>query len=90
MCLAVPGKIVSIFDEHGISMAQIDYAGTRATACMEYLPDANVGDYAIVHAGFAIHLLDTQEAQKSFDTWNQLIEKNREMGSDIYGNPLET
>ena len=62
MCLGVPGKVLETFDANGVRMAMIDFGGVRKETCLEYLPDLAVGDYAIVHVGFAITKLDEQAA----------------------------
>jgi hydrogenase expression/formation protein HypC len=63
MCLAIPSKVVSIENE----MAVIDVDGVTRTASLLLVPDAVVGDYVIVHAGFAIHTLDEKTALESLD-----------------------
>lgn len=80
MCLAVPGKVIEIFEDGGLKMANIDYGGVTHKACVEYIPEIEVGQYTIVHAGFAISILDEEEAQKSFEAWEELIRKSREAG----------
>ncbi len=75
MCLAVPGKIIEIFDEASLKMGRIDYDGTINKACLEYVPEAEIGQYALVHAGFAISVLNEEEAQKSLAAWQELQEK---------------
>ena len=65
MCLAIPGKVLEKFEENGLVMGLIDYAGTRNQACLIYTPEAGVGTYVIVHAGFALQVLDEDEAQAS-------------------------
>ncbi|UCD38946.1 MAG: HypC/HybG/HupF family hydrogenase formation chaperone [Fidelibacterota bacterium] len=80
MCLAIPGKVVEIYEEAGLQMGRLDYGGVINKACLAYLPEIKVGDYAIVHAGFAISLLDEEEAQKSFAAWQEMIEKARAAG----------
>ena len=65
MCLAVPGKVLEINDENGLPMALIDYAGTRNKACLSYTPEAAIGDFVIVHAGFALQILNQEEADAS-------------------------
>ncbi len=65
MCLAIPGKIVELFEENGLPMAVVDYAGTRNTACLSYTPEAAAGSYVLVHAGFALQELNEEEAQAS-------------------------
>lgn len=75
MCLAVPGKIIEIFEEASLKMGRIDYDGTINKACLEYVPEAEIGQYALVHAGFAISVLNEEEAQKSLAAWQELQEK---------------
>ncbi|MFQ5605021.1 MAG: HypC/HybG/HupF family hydrogenase formation chaperone [bacterium] len=89
MCLAIPGKVLGIYDENGLKMGRIDYAGTVNTACLEYVPEIEIGQYAIVHAGFAISIIDEEEAQKTYEVWNELVEAAAEEGTDIFGMPLE-
>jgi hydrogenase expression/formation protein HypC len=62
MCLAVPGRIVRIRDHEGLQMGDVDFGGVIRRVCLSYVPEAAIGDYAVVHAGFAISLLDQQEA----------------------------
>ncbi|UCH10905.1 MAG: HypC/HybG/HupF family hydrogenase formation chaperone [Fidelibacterota bacterium] len=80
MCLAVPGKVIEIFENGGLRMANVDYGGVTHKACVEYVPEIEVGQYTIVHAGFAISILDEEEAQKSFEAWEELIRASREAG----------
>jgi hydrogenase expression/formation protein HypC len=65
MCLAIPGRVLEINEENGLAMGLIDYAGTRNKACLTYTPEAAVGDYVIVHAGFALQVLNEEEAEAS-------------------------
>jgi hydrogenase expression/formation protein HypC len=65
MCLAIPGRITERYEEDGLPMARVDYAGAVAAACLSYTPEAQVGDYVLVHAGFALQLLNEAEAQAS-------------------------
>ncbi len=65
MCLAIPGRITERYQDGDLPMARIDYAGAVATACVSYTPDAQVGDYVLVHAGFALQVLDEAEAEAS-------------------------
>jgi hydrogenase expression/formation protein HypC len=68
MCLAVPGRITSIVGDEPMSrMGKIDFGGVLKDACLAYVPEAMVGDYVIVHVGFAISRLDEDEAQKVFE-----------------------
>lgn len=71
MCLAIPGKITELFEQNGLKMAKIDFGGASQNVCMETLPEAQIGQYAIVHAGFALNLLSPEEG---VDTLNLLRE----------------
>ncbi|MCF7807941.1 MAG: HypC/HybG/HupF family hydrogenase formation chaperone [Candidatus Marinimicrobia bacterium] len=74
MCLAVPGKLLEVFDENGLKMGNIDFAGSVSKACLEYVPEIEVGQYTIVHAGFALSVLNEKEAQETFDAWDEVID----------------
>ena len=74
MCLAIPGKILELYEEHGLRMGRIDYSGTRQAACLEHTPEARPGQYVMVHAGFAISLLDEEEAMKTLALFDELKE----------------
>lgn len=74
MCLGVPGKIIEIYEKQGLKMAQVDFSGVRREACIEHVPEARIGDYAIIHVGFAISLLSEEEAQESMDLLRQIVE----------------
>ncbi|GAA2629842.1 HypC/HybG/HupF family hydrogenase formation chaperone [Paractinoplanes durhamensis] len=65
MCLAVPGRIVQIGEADGIPMAEVDFGGVRKSVCLQYVPEAAVGEYVVVHVGFAIQLLDEKSAQET-------------------------
>jgi hydrogenase expression/formation protein HypC len=54
MCLAVPGRVVEIFREHDVLMGKVDFGGVRRRACLEYVSDVCVGEYVLVHVGFAL------------------------------------
>ncbi|HTR25231.1 MAG TPA: HypC/HybG/HupF family hydrogenase formation chaperone [Terriglobales bacterium] len=74
MCLAVPGKIVTIFEEEnlGLRRGKVDFSGIRKEVCLDYTPDARVGDYVLVHVGFALTIVDEREAQRVFEALRQL------------------
>ncbi|MCB1051796.1 MAG: HypC/HybG/HupF family hydrogenase formation chaperone [Acidobacteria bacterium] len=74
MCLAIPGRIDQIVNEFGLRMAWIDYGGTRRKVCLEYTPEANEDEYVIVHAGFAISVLDETAARETLDALHALGE----------------
>jgi len=89
MCLAIPGKVVEIFQENGLTMGHVDYSGTVNKICLEYVPEIKLGQYTVVHAGFALSVLDEEEAQQSFAAWRELTQSVAAQGTDIFGNPLE-
>jgi hydrogenase expression/formation protein HypC len=66
MCLAIPGKIVDIYEENGLRMGKLDFGGTVRKCCLEYVPAAALGDYALVHVGFAISTIDAAEAARTY------------------------
>ncbi|HEY1496898.1 MAG TPA: HypC/HybG/HupF family hydrogenase formation chaperone [Candidatus Solibacter sp.] len=79
MCLAIPGKIVEFHENHGVRMSQVDFGGITREACLEYVPDAKLGDYVLVHVGFAISKVDEEEAARTYrylEEMGQLSEVN--------------
>ncbi len=80
MCLGIPGRIVRIIDEQGLRMGEIDFGGVTRKVCLAYVPEALIGDYAIVHAGFAISRVDEQAAARTLELAReietQLAEEN--------------
>lgn len=78
MCLAIPGKLIERIEahgEHGLAMGVIDINGAAVRACLAYVPDIAVGQYTIVHAGFALKILDEEEAMESLKLWQELSDK---------------
>ncbi|HIA51545.1 MAG TPA: HypC/HybG/HupF family hydrogenase formation chaperone [Candidatus Melainabacteria bacterium] len=62
MCLAIPGVVETIFESDGIRMSKVNFGGIKRSACLEYTPEAKVGDYVLVHVGFALSVIDEKEA----------------------------
>lgn len=81
MCLAIPGKIVEIYEEHGLRMGKLDFGGTVRKCCLQCLPEAVVGEYALVHVGFAISIVDEAEAARTY----QLLAEMGELMAQIDG-----
>jgi hydrogenase expression/formation protein HypC len=79
MCLGIPGKVVEIRDEGPLRMAMVDFGGVRKEACLAYLPEVQLGDYVIVHVGFAISQLDEDEAMKTLEILRMLDPEGMEM-----------
>ncbi len=73
MCLAIPGKVVAISEENGMKMGTVDVNGSLTRACLEYVPDIQLGQYTIVHAGFALKIIDEEEAAESLKLWDELL-----------------
>jgi hydrogenase expression/formation protein HypC len=65
MCLAVPGKILDIYETNNLLMGRIDFGGVVREACLAFVPEAKVGDYTIIHVGFALNLIDEEEAKET-------------------------
>jgi len=82
MCLGVPGKIVEIYESNSLRMAKIDFGGVTREACIQTLPDANVGDFTIIHAGFALSILSEEEARETLDALADLSLIEQELGSE--------
>ena len=80
MCLAIPGRVVEIFEQSGTTMAQVDFGGVRKEVCLAYLPDVTVGEYVIVHVGFAIQKLDEESALETLATFERLGILEEEFG----------
>jgi hydrogenase expression/formation protein HypC len=80
MCLGIPGKIVDIYESGSLRMGRIDYGGIVKEACLSYVPEARLGEYVIVHVGFAISLLDEEEALASLQTIKEVADFERELG----------
>ncbi|HAL15873.1 MAG TPA: hydrogenase assembly protein HypC [Anaerolineaceae bacterium] len=72
MCLGIPGKIVELYEQGGLKMAKIDFGGVLREACMEAAPDALVGEYAIIHAGFALNILSEEDALETLRLLEEL------------------
>jgi hydrogenase expression/formation protein HypC len=66
MCLAIPGKVVETFDQRGLRMARVQFGGIVREACLEYVPDTQIGEYVLVHVGFAISRVDEAEAERTY------------------------
>jgi hydrogenase expression/formation protein HypC len=72
MCLAIPGKIVEIYERDGTLMSKVDFGGVQQEVCLATTPEAQVGQYVIVHAGFALNLLSAEEAEETLRLLDEL------------------
>ncbi len=80
MCLGVPGKVTDIRDDRGTRMATVDFGGVTKDICLAYVPEAEVGDYTIIHAGFAITLLDEASALETLTMMREVGLLDDELG----------
>ena len=72
MCLGIPGKIIEIYERNGLQMGKIDFGGVTREACLTYVPEAQVGEYALVHVGFVLNMISEQEAQETLSLLNEI------------------
>jgi hydrogenase expression/formation protein HypC len=72
VCLAIPGKIVDIREEHGLRAGRIQFGGILRQASLDFVPEAQVGDYVMVHVGFAISRVDAEEAQRTYELLEEM------------------
>jgi hydrogenase expression/formation protein HypC len=72
MCLAIPGKVVGIAQENGLRMGRVDFGGIIKRVCLDYVPEVEIGDYTIVHVGFALSKIDEDEALKTLEMLSQM------------------
>ncbi len=80
MCLAVPGRVMEIEERDGTRMAVVDFGGVLKDVCLEYLPDLKVGEYAVVHVGFALQKLDEESALRTLELFSELGLLQEEFG----------
>ena len=76
MCLAIPGKVIEVYEDHGLRMGRVDFAGTVRRACLAHVPEASLGDYVLVHVGFALSVIDAEEAERTY----KLLEEMGQLG----------
>jgi hydrogenase expression/formation protein HypC len=67
VCLGIPGQVTDLKDRDGLLMGTVDFGGVRKEVCLAYVPDVEIGEYVIVHVGFAIATVDRQEAERTLD-----------------------
>jgi hydrogenase expression/formation protein HypC len=72
MCLGIPGRVVETYQEHGLLMGKIDFSGVSKRACLEHVPEVKIGEYVMVHVGFALARIDEAEAHRVLDFLRQI------------------
>jgi len=75
MCLAIPGEVVAVREHHGLRFADVQFGGITREVCLEYQPTACVGDFVLVHVGFAIATVDREEAARQWEVLRELGEE---------------
>ncbi len=81
MCLAIPGQVREIFEARGTRMGRVNFGGIEKEVCLAYLPDISVGDYTIVHVGFAITKVDEEAAHKTLAMFKEMGILDEEFGT---------
>jgi hydrogenase expression/formation protein HypC len=74
MCLGIPGKIVELHEQNGLPMGKVEFGGILKEVCLAYTPEAQIGEYVLVHVGFAISRIDEAEAQETLELLNEVAE----------------
>ena len=72
MCLAIPGKILAISQDNGVRAGRVEFGGIVRSVCLDYVPEAESGDYVMVHVGFAISQVDREEAERTYALLNEM------------------
>ena len=72
MCLAIPGKVIATYEQFGLRMAKVQFGGITREACLEYVPETQIGEYVLVHVGFAISRIDEAEAERTYQALREL------------------
>ena len=80
MCLGIPGKIIEVYETDGLKMGKIDFGWIVKEACLAYVPEAQPGDYTIIHVGFALNIIDEEEAQKTLELFAEIGFIEEELG----------
>ncbi|HEY8505991.1 MAG TPA: HypC/HybG/HupF family hydrogenase formation chaperone [Gemmataceae bacterium] len=88
MCLGIPGKVVETYREHDVLMGKVDFGGVARRVCLEHVPEVRPGQYVIVHVGFALSVIDEEEAHQVFAFlagMNELGELGQGEGDEVPG-----
>ena len=87
MCLGVPGRVDTVWEVHGMRMATVDFGGIRKEVCLAYVPEVEVGDYTIVHVGFALTKLDEASALETLELMRSVGLLEQEFAPDAAVSP---
>ena len=82
MCLSIPGKITEIYNDGSLIMGKVDFGGVLKEVCLDYVPEAQTGQYVLIHVGFAISLLNEEEAQETLGVLREMASLDEELNPD--------
>lgn len=89
MCLGIPGRVTKIYEAEATLMGKVDFGGIVKTVCLAYVPEIEIGDYTIVHVGFAITRLDEESAQETLALFQEMGVLEEELGVEDEEAPPE-
>ncbi len=84
MCLGITGQVTEINSQELLRMVKVDFGGVVREVCLAYVPEANVGDYVVVHVGFAISQINEEAARQTFDLMKEAGILEEEWGSELF------
>ena len=82
MCLSIPGKIKEVYEDGSLIMGKVDFGGVLKEVCLDYVPEAQTGQYVLIHVGFAISVLDDEEAMARLDVVRKIENFEEELSAD--------
>jgi hydrogenase expression/formation protein HypC len=85
MCLGIPGKIIEMYEANGLQMGKVDFGGVTKEVCLAYVPEARVGNYTVIHVGFALNVLDETEALETLQLLRDIGAMDEELGAEAAG-----
>lgn len=80
MCLGIPGRITAVFERDGLRLGNVDFGGVTREVCIDSVPEAGVDAWVIVHVGYAISVLDEEEAAETLATLREMFDLEEELG----------
>ncbi len=81
MCLGIPGRIIDIYEANGLKMGKVDFGGVTKEICLAYVPDVQIGNYTVVHVGFALNILDEAEALETLQLLREIGAVEEDLGA---------
>ncbi len=72
MCLGIPGRVAETYHEHDVFMGKVEFGGVAKRVCLEHVPETQIGEYVLVHVGFALQRIDEAEARRVFDFLHEM------------------